>query len=283
MKDVLYFAPQKMNEALKLLAKHRGKITILAGGTDLVPKMNYHVLKPEMLLYVGGLGLDYIKKKDGKVVIGTATPWSKVASSSVIARMAPALAEAAQQSSCVAIKSTATVGGNLGSASPAADLATPLLVMDAQLRLASARKSRVVALKDFFKGPGETVRKSDELITEVHVPLLKGKSVFLKVGRRKAMTLSVVNVAVRLEMAGKTCKDARIALGSMAPTPIRCSKAEGLLKGKAIDKDLISRCAAEAVAESNPIDDGRATAWYRKKAGTALVFRALGQVAGIQT
>lgn len=283
MKDVLYFAPQKMGEALQLLAKHKRKITILAGGTDLVPKMNHHVLKPDILLYVGGLGLNYIKKKNGKLIIGAATPWSRIATNSLIAHKASALQKAAQSSSCAAIKSTATIGGNLGSASPAADLATPLLVMDAQLRLASARKRRLVALKDFFKGPGETVRKPDELIEEVHVPLLKGKSGFAKVGRRKAMTLSVVNVAVRLEMAGKTCKDARIALGSMAPTPIRCYQAEGLLQGKVIDQELINRCAAEAVAESDPIDDGRASAWYRVKAGTALVCRALEQAAGMET
>jgi len=282
MKDVMYFAPQKMKEALKLLAKHKKRITILAGGTDLVPKMNHHVLKPDILLYVGGLGLDYIKKRNGKLVIGAATPWSKLVTNPLIARNVSALQRAAQGSSCVAIKSTGTIGGNIGSASPAADLATPLLVMDAELRLASARKRRLVPLKEFFQGPGETVRKPDELIEEVHVPLLRGKSVFAKVGRRKAMTLSVVNVAVRLEMAGKTCKDARIALGSMAPTPIRCYQAEGLLKGKVIDKDLIKRCAAEAVAESDPIDDGRASAWYRVKAGTALVCRALEQAAGME-
>jgi len=282
MKDVLYFAPQKMSEALKLLATHKKKITILAGGTDLVPKMNHHVLKPDILLYIGGLGLDYIKKKNGKLVIGAATPWSKLVTNSLIAHKAAALQKAAQTSSCVAIKSAATIGGNLGSASPAADLATPLLVMDGQLRLASARKKRLVALKDFFKGPGETVLKPDELIVEILVPLLKGKSVFLKAGRRKALTLSVVNVAVRLEMAGKTCKDVRIALGSMAPTPIRCYQAERLLQGKVIDQELIKRGAAEAVAESDPMDDGRATAWYRIKAGTALVCRALEQAAGMQ-
>jgi len=283
MKEVQYFAPQRMNEALKLLAKHRGKITILAGGTDLVPKMNHHLLKPEMLLYVGRLGLDYIKKEDGRLAIGAATSWSKLAASRLIADKVSALQQAARQSSCAAIRNTGTIGGNLGSASPAADLATPLLVMDAELRLSRAGKNRLVALKDFFKSPGETVRKPDELMVEVRVPLLKGKSVFLKLGRRKTMTLSVVNVAVRLEMSGKTCKEARIALGSMAPTPIRCYKAEGLLKGKVIDKELITRCAAEAVAETQPIDDGRATAWYRKKAGTVLVTRALEQAAGMAT
>jgi CO/xanthine dehydrogenase FAD-binding subunit len=188
----------------------------------------------------------------------------------------------------VTVRNAATIGGNLGNASPAADLATALLALDAQLLLRSSKEDRRVALKDFFMGPGRTVLKPGELIVEVSIPLSKGRAVFLKLGRRKAMTLSVVNVAVQLEMDGKRrweklgCQEARIALGSMAPTPLRCAKAEGLLKGKVLDKALIAQCAAEAVAESSPIDDQRATAWYRKIAGTVLVSRALAQAAGIE-
>jgi carbon-monoxide dehydrogenase medium subunit len=153
--------------------------------------------------------------------------------------------------------------------------------MDAELRLTSAKGERVVAIKDFFTGPGKTVLKPDEFIVEVSVPLLKGKTVFLKMGQRKAQTLSIVNVAVRLEMDGAVCNDARIALGSMAPTPLHCTEAEKLIKGKTLDKASIGECAAAAVAQSAPIDDQRATAWYRKKAGTALVARALAQAAGV--
>ena len=97
------------------------------------------------------------------------------------------------------------------------------------------------------------------------------------------MTLSVVNVAVRMEMKGKKCSEARIALGSMAPTPMRCEKAESLLQGKVVDKELIKACAAEAVNETSPIDDQRATAWYRKQAGAALVAQALNSVAGFKS
>ena len=142
----------------------------------------------------------------------------------------------------------ATIGGNLANASPAADLATPLLAMDAELLLMSDKGKRTVALKDFFTGPGKTVLRPGELIVEVSIPSLKGKTVFLKLGRRKAMTLSVVNVAVCLEMDGKKCKDARIAMGSVAPTPLRCTRAEGLLKGKGLDETLFAQCAAEAMA-----------------------------------
>jgi len=282
MRDVGYFAPTEVGEAVKLLAEYGEKATILAGGTDLLPKINYYELKPDVLLYVGGLGLSYIKEEGSKLVIGAATPTGKLAASHLVDKKATALVEAARQSGCVATRTTATIGGNLVNASPAGDLATPLLVMDAELHVANAKGRRVVAIKDFFTGPGETVLKPDELLSEIHVPIPKGRTVFLKLGRRKAMTLSVANVAVHLVMDGKTCRNARIGLGSMAPTPLRCIKAEGLMEGKALDKTSIAECAARAVAECDPIDDQRATAWYRKKAAKALVARALAQAAGVE-
>lgn len=282
MKDTLYFAQTNLRETLKLLARYGKKATILAGGTDLVPKINSYELKPDVLVYIGGLGLDYMKEKGEKLLIGAATPMAKIAASKLVARKAGALAEAARQAGTAAVRTAATIGGNLANASPAADLATPLLAMDAELLLMNSKGKRVVALKDFFKGPGKTVLKPGELITEVSVPVPKGKTVFLKLGRRKAMTLSVVNTAVGLQMEGKKCKEARIVVGSVAPTPLRCTRAEGLLKGKEVDRTLITQCATEAVAASKPVDDQRATAWYRKQAGTVLVARALAQAAGVE-
>ena len=281
MKEVLFFAPQKIEEALRLLAEYGEKATILSGGTDLVPKINTYELKPEVLLYIGTLGLDYLKLEKGELVISAATRTAKLAADPWVAERATALAEAARRTGCAATRNAATIGGNLANASPAADLATPLLVMDAKLVLANALGKRVIDLKDFFVGPGKTVRRADEIILEILLPPRKGQTVFLKLGRRKAMTLSVVNVAVRLDMIGRTCQEARIALGSMAPTPLRCKKAEQILSGKLMSERLITECAEEAVAESHPIDDQRATAWYRKKAGTALVSQALTQAAGM--
>jgi len=280
MKNQMYFAPTEIGEALKLLAKYTKKANILAGGTDIVPKINYYEVKPDILVYIGSLGLDYLKEDDRKLVIGATTLTARLATNALVAKKASALAEAARRSGCIAIRNTGTIGGNLANASPAADLATPLLVMDAQLLLACAGSKRVVAIRDFFIGPGKTILKSDELIVEIYIPPFNGKTVFLKLGRRKAMTLSVVNVAVGLDMSGKTCNEARIALGAMAPSPMRCTNAEKILQNKSIDKALVTKCAVEAIAESNPIDDQRATAWYRKKAGTALVARALAQSSG---
>jgi len=281
MKNGMYFAPTRIGEAFKLLVEYGEKAHILAGGTDLVPKINYYELKPDILLYIGELGLDYLKEKKGKLVIGATTSMATLTNNALVAKKASALAEAARRSGSIATRNAGTIGGNLANASPAADLATPLLVMDAKLLLGRAGGKRVVAIKDFFIGPGKTVLKPDELIIEIYVPSFKGRTVFLKLGRRKAMTLSVANVAVRLEMVGNTCNEVRIAMGAMAPTPMRCTRAEEMLRGKLLDEALVNRSATEAVAETNPIDDQRATAWYRKKAGAALVAQALLQAASI--
>ena len=283
MGDVRYFAPTDLGEAVKLLAQYGKQATILAGGTDLVPKINYYELKPEVLLYVGNLGLSYIKQVDGTLVIGAGTSLAQILASELVAQSAPALVHAAKQHSSVAIRSAATLGGNIANGSPAADTVVPLIAMDAKLRLVSAKGERVVAIQDFFVGPGETVLKADELLTEIQIPAVKGKAVFQKLGKRKAQACSIVIVGVRLEMDGKVCKAARIALGSMAPTPLRCVKAEEMLVGKAVDAALVAQCAAAAVGESSPIDDVRATAWYRRKAGTALVAQALAQAAGLES
>jgi carbon-monoxide dehydrogenase medium subunit len=280
MKGFGFSAPADIGEALKLMADYGEKATVLAGGTDLVPMINNYDVKPQNLLYIGQLGLDYIKEEPGRLVIGAATTTSRLAASDAVARLATALCQAAALSGSAAIRNLATLGGNLVNASPAADLACALLALGADLHLASASSRRVVSIAEFFTGPGRTLRRPDELLLEVHVPFPKGPNCFLKLGRRKALTLSVVNAAVSLVMEGRTCRQVRLALGAVAPTPLRCRQAEEMITGQPIDAGTISDCAARALAESSPIDDQRATAWYRKKAGTALVARALAQLTG---
>ncbi|HEX2768407.1 MAG TPA: FAD binding domain-containing protein, partial [Geobacteraceae bacterium] len=244
MRETLYFAEKSVEDTLALLARYGKRAVILAGGTDLVPRINYYKLKPEVLVYIGNLGLDYIREKGGRLLVGAATKLAEIAASKKVAMKAGALAEAAGLAATAAVRTTATIGGNLANASPAADLAIPLLAMDADLRLQSEKGERVVALNDFFKGPGRTILNPGELIIEVSLPFRRGNCVFLKLGRRKAMSLSVVNVAVYLDMAGNKCREARIAMGAVAPTPIRCPDAEDMLRDKIIDPQLISRCAA---------------------------------------
>jgi CO/xanthine dehydrogenase FAD-binding subunit len=280
MREVSYHAPAEIGEAVKVLAEHGDKAAVLAGGTDLVAQLNYYEIKPDALVYIGGLGLDYIKEEDGKLVIGAGTTVAQLIASDLVADKFDALVAAARTHGSPATRSTATIGGNLGTASPAGDLIPPLMVMDAEIVLAGTGGERVVAIKDFFTGPGETVCAPDELIVEVRVPLLGGKALFKKIGKRKAQQCSVVSTAVRLEMDGDECKDARIVLGSMAPVPLRCTEAEEYLTGREVDEKVIAKAAAKAVGQGSPITDMRASAWYREKAGTALVARALAQAAG---
>ena len=282
MKEALYHAVTDLKEALKLLESYGERAVIFAGGTDLVPRINTYSFKPEVLIYIGNLGLDHIKEDNGKICIGATTPMAKIITSELLTQKVPALVEAAKLAGTAAVRTTATVGGNLANASPAADLVTPLLVCDAEVSLVSAAGKRAVPLKDFFKGPGQTVLQPAELLTEISFVPPQGKTVFLKLGRRKALTLSVVNVAVRMDLKGRKCKEARIALGAVAPTPLRCDNAEHMLQGKEVDRTLIADCAAEAMAASSPIDDQRASAWYRNQAGTALVARALNEAAGLK-
>ncbi|MGD9317839.1 MAG: xanthine dehydrogenase family protein subunit M [Anaerolineae bacterium] len=281
MREVSYFAPTEVGEAVKVLAEHGEEAAILAGGTDLVAALNYYEIKPGALVYIGGLGLDYIKEEDDKLVIGAGTTGAQLIASDLLAEKFPVLVDAAKTHGSPAVRSTATIGGNLGTGSPAGDLIPPLMVMDAEVLLASAEGERVVAVQDFFTGPQETVCKAGELIVEIRVPLKPGKAAFNKLGRRVAQTCALASATARLEMDGKVCKDARIVLGSMAPTPLRCTEAEAMITGKELDEGLIAKCAAKAIGESSPIDDQRATAWYRKKAGKALVARAVAQAAGI--
>lgn len=277
MKATQYYAPGALDEALSLLAEHGPRATVLAGGTDVVVDMNLGHLKPEVIIYVGNLPLDTVEEKDGFLCIGPTTKMVTLAQSPLVKAKASVLAEAAASVGSPLIRNLATVGGNLCNASPAADTACALLALEAEVKLTSQKGERVVPLTEFFVGPQETVREATELLTEICIPLPEGEqgSRFIKLGRRKAVSLSVVNVTTVLDFKNRTCREAKIALGAVAPTPIRAGKAEALLVGQALTDGLIEKAAAAAVEETSPVDDGRATAWYRRKVTGVLVARAL--------
>jgi CO/xanthine dehydrogenase FAD-binding subunit len=180
-----------------------------------------------------------------------------------------------------AIRNVATIGGNLITASRAADLPPPLLALDAELVLVSERGERVVPIGEFFKRAHRTARLPDELLTEIRIPPPKGQAAFVRHGRRKIFSCCVASAAVRVVMDGDKCADARIVAGSMAPTPLRCTAAEGILKGKKLTPELAGEAAAQAVGECKPIDDERASAWYRRRVIKVLIERAINQASGL--
>ncbi|MDI6753280.1 MAG: xanthine dehydrogenase family protein subunit M [Thermodesulfobacteriota bacterium] len=278
MKPIQYFVPKTMTEALSVLQEYGPKATIVAGGTDVVVNMHHGKLKPEVIVYIGNLGLEEIKEEGNHLVLGALTKIAAIAASSLLKKKAPLLPMAASSLGNPLTRNQATVGGNLVSASPAADMAICLLGLDGEVTLVSSRGQRQVALADFFTGYRQTLKKPEELLTAIRIPLKDVKGTFLKLGRRQAASLSVVNVSCALSISqGGKCEEARLTLGAMAPTPIRATKAEGLLKGEKVTEALIEKAAQAAVDQTQPIDDGRATAWYRKKAAQVLVARALKQ------
>ena len=282
MQNLTYVAPADINEATSLLAKYGGMTTVLAGGTDIMPKINTYELRPEMILYLGNLKLNAIREAGDGLEIGACVTIAALIESGLIVKKAPILQQAALGHSSPAIRSAGTIGGNIVNASPAADMAGPLLVLDARVTLISSEGDRTVQIGDFFTGPGKSICRNNELLKAIYIPAVKGGTAFVKLGRRKAQSLAVVSASARIEVENGVCKTARLAVGSMAPTAIRCKKAEELLVGKKIDADLLRACAKAAIAECSPIDDVRATAWYRKEAGQGIIRQALFAAAGLE-
>ena len=283
MQHFQFYSTKSIDDALHFLSEKGDQTRIIAGGTDLIPRLREEDSRPEFVLNILEIGkLNGVTELNQILRIGSTTTHTQLVESDILQKNFPSLVQAAASVGGPLIRNRGTIGGNIANASPAADLAPALLAMDAEVVLMSEKGTRVVALRDFFVGPGKTLLDPNELLAEISIPLPKGKGVFLKLGRRQAMTLSIVNVAVCLEMEGRICRSAKIAMGSVAPTPIRCPRAEMMLIGKEIDQELISKCAEEAMAMSKPLDDQRAKAWYRMQAGEVLLRRALVQASGLR-
>ncbi len=273
-----YLAPTSLEEALETVGQQTEGVQIIAGGTDLVPRMRSRVIEPKLLVDLRLLNLDGIEKTGYGIRIGASATHTDILESDLLAEHCPALCEAAADIAGPPIRNRGTVGGNLVNASPAADLAPPLLVYDAVVILAKAGSNREIPLVDFFTGPGQTVLAADQLLTEIRIPPVPPNttSKFIKLGKRKAMAVAVVSAAARLtiDQAGKISQ-ARIALGSVAPTPIRARKAEASLEGQSPSSDLFTEAGQIAGSESSPISDIRASGSYRKKMVAVLTRRAL--------
>ncbi len=249
----------------------------IAGGTDVVPLFRDVGCKPVHLIDLGLIPeLNGIVEEGGKVHIGPTTTHAQLLASKVIEEKAPALHDAARWIGSVQIRNRGTVGGNLCNASPAADTAPPLLVHGAEAQISSLKDARWVPLRDLFAGPKTTVLEPDELLTGLRfTPAANSGSSFQRIGRRKGFTLSVVNAAVYLERDGDSVKEARIALGSVAPTPIRVPRAEDTIRGKKMSESLLEEAASVCMGEAKPIDDVRGTAEYRRDMVGVLVKRAM--------
>jgi CO/xanthine dehydrogenase FAD-binding subunit len=281
-----YLAPRRLDEALQAMADCDA--TVFCGGTDLAPQtesgMRQYTAKLLNIRRIEGLG--GIEAKSDKVRIGALTTISEIRCNPALAAVAPVLVEAAEHFASEQIRNAASVGGNLCNASPAGDMSPPLLILDASVELACWRdgavQTRRIPLERFFVSPGKSVKLPEELLTAVVFdrPAADFVGRFRKSGPRPALEISTVSVAIGARVAGGRLSDVRVAMGSVAPTPLRARHVEAALEGKPLDAATIAAAVAVTVEDAKPIDDLRASAWYRSHLVRVFVEEVLNDVRG---
>jgi carbon-monoxide dehydrogenase medium subunit len=279
-----YFAPTDILEALQLIENFGDRAKLLAGGTDLIVQMKNNEINPSYLIdlkKIHELTGIHSTSSEG-IKLGPLTTISEVESSKAIVENIPILSQAATTIGSIQIRNRATTGGNVCRAAPSADLVPALLVLDAQLKIRSLGTERIVQLEDFFIGPGKTTLKYNEILTEIKIPTPPSSSagVYLKYGPRQTMDLAVVGVAVCivLDPTDYICRIVKIALGSVAPTPLRARKAEKILVGGKLTQAMIEEAAKIASEETSPITDVYGLDWYKRDIVSVLVKRAIMEV-----
>jgi CO/xanthine dehydrogenase FAD-binding subunit len=269
--------PSTESEILQSLATE-GSI-ILAGGTDLLPRLRRSDVSPPVLVDISRVkSLDFIRIEDSELAIGALTRHAYLAESGLVLAHAPALAQAVQTIGCPQTRERATLGGNLVNASPAADTVPPLLTLDASVRLAGPTGTRSLLLAEFLLGPGRTALQAPEYLHSVRFPLPRGNSrgAYLKLGKRSGMAIALASAAVNIQYSrDRVIEIARAALGSVAPTAVRSPHVEQALLGKRLDEVAPPAAAARVQEDIPPIDDIRASAAYRRSSAEVILRRAL--------
>src|SRR5262245_46410606 len=269
MRRFEYFEPKTLDAAVSLLGEHVGKADVLAGGTDLLVEIKEHIRAPDYVVNIKKIpGLDRLDyDADKGLRFGALVTAREIEISPITANKYRGLRQAVCEIGSIQIRNRATVVGNICRASPSADTLPPLIADGASVKIHGPDGERVVLLEEFFTGPGKTVLKPNELITEgtIPAPAPHTGSVYIKHGRRKAMELATVGVAVTLTRDGDTSREIRIVLGAVAPTPIRARRAEAVLRGKTLDDRTIETAADTAMSESRPVSNMRGSADYRRE------------------
>jgi len=279
MKGIDYFAPPRLEEAVSLLRRYGKKAALMAGGTDFLLRLERGLVQPSVIVDLKKIrDLRGIKSNRAGLKIGAATLMDEIASSHLIQTRYGILAKGAAAVGSIQTRNRATLGGNLCNASPAADTASPLIALGGRARIAGAKRVREVPLEEFFLGPGKSCLQPNELLKEIFVPspVQRSAGSFLR-ATRTAMDIALVNCAVFLSLASKggVVQDIRIALGAVAPTPVRVQAAENVLRGKNPDEKTIEEAADCAAAGVRPIDDVRSSASYRRAMVRVLTKHAI--------
>ena len=276
-----YYAPKTIDEACSLLAQYKEKAKVIAGGTDLLVQMKRKERPPKYLINLRSIpDRDYITydEKEGLRVGAQATIRS-IETSSLVRERFDILAQAASHLGTLQVRNRATIAGNLCNAAPSAEMAPPLIALGARIKLQATGGERIVPVEDFITGPGQIILKPDELVTEIQVPALPPHSggAYMRHSIRKALDLPLVGVGVVITIDRDVFADVKIALGAVAPTPIRARRAEEILKENKPGDELLEKAGLTASEEASPRDSMRGSSEYKKKIISVLVVRAIKQ------
>ena len=287
MQDIKTFlTPRSVAEAVKAMAS--GDVTVFCGGTDLSPQVESGARQyTATLMNIRRIeGMSGIAEAGDCIRIGALTTVTEIRRDPLAAKLAPILVEAAEHFASDQIRNAASLGGNICNASPAGDMINPLLVLDAEVELArwqgNVAATRRVAMTDFFLAPRKTAKRDDELLTAVVFkrPAANFVGFFRKSGPRPALEISTVSVGIGGEMNNGIFRNVRVAMGSVAPTPLRARNVEAALEGKPLNADSIRAAVAATELDAKPIDDVRASAWYRGHLVKVFTEEVLNHVLG---
>ncbi len=276
-----YHKPPSLPEALALLAANPGRFPVLAGGTDIVVQWRSGLLKLEGVIDISGLSeLRAISITEEGIEIGALVTHSAIAADRIVVQRFPALAAACRTIGGVQIQNAGTLGGNIMNASPAGDTLPVLLAHEAMFLAQDLKGERWIKANDFFVGYRKTSLAPHELLTRIMLPMpdTKERARFYKIGQRRAQAISKVSLCARGRVRHGGIEWVKIAVGSVAATPMRLPGTEALLKGKVITQALIDKAGASLADEVTPIDDLRSTADYRRFAAGGLLARYLREV-----
>jgi aerobic carbon-monoxide dehydrogenase medium subunit len=273
-----YFSPDTLEEAIALLQKLGPEAKLLSGGQSLIPMMKLRILSPQHIVDINRIpGLDYISETDGHLKIGALAREHQLESSDVIKNKLPILADTAKLIADPLVRSQATVCGNLAHGDPANDHPATMLALGATLVATGPKGQREIAIEDFFPGLFTTALEPEEILTEIKIPLPAANSggAYLKL-ERKVGDFATAGVAVQITLDdGGKCQRAGIGLTNVGMTPIKATKTEAFLAGKALDDATIKEAAEIAASESQPNDDIRGSAEYKRDLVRVLTARAL--------
>lgn len=275
-----YYQPESLKEAYKIMEKVKGEALYVAGGTDVIVRIKQRAMQPEALISLRGIEELKGIRENGGVTIGSGVLFREIERSDQIARQFAALHQSARVLANPQIRNVATVGGNLCNAAPSADSAPPLLILEAEVELEGPGGRRQIKLEDLFTGPGETSKEPEEIMTRIHIrqqPSNTGTA-FLKIGR-VSQDIAIANAAALMTMENGVCKRCRLAVGAVAPVPLRLKSIEEKIERQKIEEDLLQEVEKMVTKAVSPITDVRSTAEYRRAVSGVLIKRAIREAA----